>query len=587
MRKLSILAVALYALIAPAQAQNTTGLVVASCGNQTFKAGNPGPFTVDTTGKLCSSASGGSSTITANSTVTSGFSAGQFLYSDGSKVQAGTFGTGFTFSAGTLTNTPTSGQVTTALGYTPMNGANNLSEITIAATARTNLGLGTAATQNTGTSGATVPLLNGANTWSATQTFTLAPVFTDASGSRTALGLGTSATVNTGTSGATIPLLNGANTWSSAQTLTSAAPQLVLGVNTTTLGSIKMFGNTSGDATLQPAAVAGTSTVITLPAVTSTLATLGANTFTATQTITPAANTNALAVTGYSLTGANAQSLIDVAGTWNTSGVPTAIKLSITNTATGANPNFAQFFGGAAGATEYIRITAIGSVVSQNALATVQGYIGVWDTTAHAVSAAATGAEWWYQGGSGHNISSNKYIAWSNATGNTSTLDTYLTRGGAAATLQLGAADAAAPVAQKIQSQSVVAATSNTAGATFTVAGSRSTGSGLSGDLVLSTGDTGAASTTQNAHIAGLTIKGGTAASKSGSVVLGSAAISTTATDGFLYIASGAGAPTGTPTAFTGRVALYYDTTNHQFWIYDGAWLQPKTPAAAATVTWQ
>lgn len=61
-----------------------------------------------------------------------------------------------------------------------------------------------------------------------------------------------------------------------------------------------------------------------------------ANTFTATQTITPAANTNALVVTGYSLTGANAQSLIDLAGTWNTSGAPTAVKLNITNTASGA-----------------------------------------------------------------------------------------------------------------------------------------------------------------------------------------------------------------------------------------------------------
>jgi len=39
-----------------------------------------------------------------------------------------------------------------------------------AATARTLLGLGTAALQNTGTSGANVPLLNGANTWSAQQT---------------------------------------------------------------------------------------------------------------------------------------------------------------------------------------------------------------------------------------------------------------------------------------------------------------------------------------------------------------------------------------------------------------------------------
>lgn len=37
---------------------------------------------------------------------------------------------------------------------------------------RTNMGLGTAAVQNTGTSGANVPLLNGANTWSGSQSFT-------------------------------------------------------------------------------------------------------------------------------------------------------------------------------------------------------------------------------------------------------------------------------------------------------------------------------------------------------------------------------------------------------------------------------
>jgi len=50
-------------------------------------------------------------------------------------------------------------------------------------------------------------------------------------------------------------------------------------------------------------------------------------------------NTSALAVTQYSITGANAQSLLDLAGTWNTTGNPTAIKLNITNTASGASSN--------------------------------------------------------------------------------------------------------------------------------------------------------------------------------------------------------------------------------------------------------
>lgn len=61
------------------------------------------------------------------------------------------------------------------------------------------------------------------HTWALAQTFTVAPVFSDQPGSRTALGLGTSATVNTGTSGATIPLLNGASTFSGATVFNSTA----------------------------------------------------------------------------------------------------------------------------------------------------------------------------------------------------------------------------------------------------------------------------------------------------------------------------------------------------------------------------
>ena len=46
----------------------------------------------------------------------------------------------------------------------------------------------------------------------------------------------------------------------------------------------------------------------------------------------------------------------------------------------------------------------------------------------------------------------------------------------------------------------------------------------------------------------------------------------TTMTNGFFYIPSAGGAPSGTPTAVTGRVPMYYDTTNNQFYVYNGAW---------------
>lgn len=52
---------------------------------------------------------------------------------------------------------------------------------------------------------------------------------------------------------------------------TDGTSVLNLGVNATTIGKVKMFGNTSGDVTIQPSAVAGTATVLTLPATTDTL----------------------------------------------------------------------------------------------------------------------------------------------------------------------------------------------------------------------------------------------------------------------------------------------------------------------------
>lgn len=48
------------------------------------------------------------------------------------------------------------------------------------------------------------------------------------------------------------------------------------------------------------------------------------------------------------------------------------------------------------------------------------------------------------------------------------------------------------------------------------------------------------------------------------------AGLATNATDGFLYVPTCAGAPTGVPRAQAGSVPLAYDTTNDKLWIYRG-----------------
>lgn len=57
-----------------------------------------------------------------------------------------------------------------------------------------------------------------------------------------------------------------------------------------------------------------------------------------------------------------------------------------------------------------------------------------------------------------------------------------------------------------------------------------------------------------------------------GNIVCAEAARATNATDGFLYLPTCAGTPTGTPTAYTGTVAAVYDTTNNKLYVYNGAW---------------
>ncbi len=101
-------------------------------------------------------------------------------------------------------------------------------------------------------------------------------------------------------------------------------------------------------------------------------------------------------------------------------------------------------------------------------------------------------------------------FAWTNNSSNAVTTQDLLLTRGAPATLQLGAANAASPVAQTLQAQSVVAGTSNTAGQNWTVQGSLSTGGASGGDIIFKTTGTGAAATSQNSALEAFRLTGGT-----------------------------------------------------------------------------
>ena len=100
-------------------------------------------------------------------------------------------------------------------------------------------------------------------------------------------------------------------------------------------------------------------------------------------------------------------------------------------------------------------------------------------------------------------------------------LDTILTRRGPA-NLRLGAADAASPVAQTLSVQSVVAGTSNTAGANLTITGSQGTGTGAGGSIIFQVAPAGSTSNSvQNALADALTINGDQTVQFASTIALG------------------------------------------------------------------
>lgn len=176
----------------------------------------------------------------------------------------------------------------------------------------------------------------------------------------------------------------------------------------------------------------------------------------------------ALTLTGATVT--TSQPVLNLSQTWNAGAVTfTGLKFNATDTASGANSLLLDL---QIGGSSIFKVSKTGS-------ATTTGY-------------------YYAYGFSGTLASITTYDI-----GGFS--DTYLTRA-AAATLRLGQADAAAPVAQTLQVQSVVAGTSNTAGANWTLKGSAGTGTGAGGSIIFQVAPAGTTGTAQNAYATALTI---------------------------------------------------------------------------------
>jgi hypothetical protein len=216
-------------------------------------------------------------------------------------------------------------------------------------------------------------------------------------------------------------------------------------------------------------------------------------------------NTNKkLTITGATVT--TSQPVLDMTQTWNN--VSTTFEsavINVTNTASALNSNIFSVKNSGA----HIFSVYSSSVGNRNEVVINNSYNMYWTDAAgpsrggnrrvmiNASNSSSAG---------GINIGSDTYFGWSSgadaAQGNR---DLFLTRRGAA-NLRFGAADAAAPVAQTLSVQSVVAGTTNTAGANLTITGSQGTGTGAGGSIIFQVAPAGSTGSAQNALSTALTI---------------------------------------------------------------------------------
>jgi hypothetical protein len=205
----------------------------------------------------------------------------------------------------------------------------------------------------------------------------------------------------------------------------------------------------------------------------------------------------------------NSAPLLDLSQTWNNSSATfTATRLNVTDTASGASSLLMDL---QTGGTPRFGVLKDGAVYSQGS--TINKHFSIYSNGGGfacsnfgaLLSASSYNAIY---GGYGPRFANDVTIQWSAAatiTGSGGSPDLVISRKGTA-NLQFGGADAAAPVPQTIGPQSVVAGTTDTAGANFTIRGSQGTGTGAGGDIIFQVAPAGTTGTAQNALVTALTI---------------------------------------------------------------------------------
>lgn len=201
------------------------------------------------------------------------------------------------------------------------------------------------------------------------------------------------------------------------------------------------------------------------------------------------------ALTGSTVTAS--KPLFDLTQTWNAGAVTfTGLKFNVTDTASAAASLLLDLqVGGTSRFSVGKNASLIWNVNGNSIAPTATNYIGIFSSNQLAFEVV------WAQVG----VSATVPFGFKSSNASASALDVILTRRGAA-NIRLGNADAAAPVAQTLSVQSVVAGTSNTAGANFTITGSQGTGTGAGGSIIFQVAPAGSTGTAQNALATALTI---------------------------------------------------------------------------------